>query len=108
MLHYIGLFLATAFLGYLFYLRADSFGTLWIPKKYQEAIDVANEVINGNTEENETLIDTEADITGLSDREKKSVNEKRKVTFTASSKTHDGLSSDNSKKEKQSGDCAQS
>ena len=57
-LQYVGLFLATAFFAYVFYMTSDSFGTLWIPRKYQNAIDAANEVINGNNDEKETLIDT--------------------------------------------------
>lgn len=39
------------------YLNADSYGTEWVPQKYMNVIQKANEVINGNADENKTLVD---------------------------------------------------
>ena len=56
-MQYVGLYIATAFFCYMVYLNADSYGTEWVPQKYMNVIQKANEVINGNADENKTLVD---------------------------------------------------
>lgn len=88
----------------MIYLNADSYGTNWIPQKYVDVIQTANQVINGSVDENKTLIDTggqgEGETVDIERGEKESSN--KSVSFSASTKVHDGTPS------KEIGVCAQS